>query len=173
MNEEASPAIPDEALEFAAFVLVHCAAIADSNRAGELICPFAVVADSDGRRVIDFESATQDEAVEKGWASLDEAVARGDWWAFGREGIFREPDGAGTDILTVSVWLPGMQTIYSVLQRFGRDENQAIFLVGETDVLEHAADGAKLLKEWNSQALERGIADHPKGERWAEWSAVE
>lgn len=67
--------IPDEAVEFAGFVLAHCAAIADSNRAGELICLFAVFRKSGRQEVIDFESETQAEAVEKGWKSLPAAQA--------------------------------------------------------------------------------------------------
>jgi hypothetical protein len=45
---------PSEVMEFAGFVLAHCAAIADANRSGELICPFAVLSDGSGRRVVDF-----------------------------------------------------------------------------------------------------------------------
>lgn len=98
-----SQVLPNEAIEFAGFVLVHCAAIADANREGELICPFVVTASDDGRELIHFESDTQAEAVSRGWASLEVALAKQIWWAFGREGIYRNLDGTGTDVITVSV----------------------------------------------------------------------
>lgn len=161
--------IPKHALEYAGFVLGHCAAIADSNRDGELICPFAVVTGADGRRVIDFESDTQQEAVAKGWASLNEARSSQLWWAFGREGVFREPDGAGTDVLTVSVWLPGMNHHYSITQRFGRAGEQELYLIGEPELLQHKTDIAEPVVRWDQSALGRGIASHPQGSRWAEW----
>lgn len=161
--------IPTDALEYAGFVLAHCAAIADSNRAGELICPFAVVTGTDGRRVIDFESDTQQEAVAKGWGSLNEAKSSELWWAFGREGIYREPDGRGTDVLTVSVWLPCMSHHYSITQRFGRGGDQELYLIGEPVLLGHKADLAEPVARWDHPSLARGIASHPQGSRWAEW----
>lgn len=161
--------IPKQALEYADFVLVHCAAIADSNRNGELICPFAVVTGADGRRVVDFESDTQQKAVAKGWASFDEARAHRVWWAFGREGIYREPGGKGTDVLTVTVWLPGMKHHYSITQRFGRGGSQGPCFVVEPELLVHKTDLAEPVARWDQSALARGIASHPHGTRWAQW----
>lgn len=161
--------IPDEALEFAGFVLVHCALIADSNRDGELICPFAILEGDDGTQVVDFESETQQEAVSKGWASLAEAQSKKVSWGFGREGIYREPDGNGTDALTVTVWISGMQDHYSVVQRFGRRQDQALYLIGAPDVLMHEGNHAEPVQRWNAEALERGVAQHRKGTRWSAW----
>ncbi|MBO9686835.1 MAG: hypothetical protein J7598_09500 [Mitsuaria chitosanitabida] len=161
--------IPKQAVEYAGFVLVHCAAIADSNRDGELICPFAVLTEADGRRVIDFESDTQQEAVEKGWASLVEARSSRVWWAFGREGLYRTPDGKGTDVLTVSVWLPGMDHHYSLIQCFSRGSDQSLYFIGEPQLLKHRTDQAEPVARWDHSALARGIASHPKGSRWSEW----
>jgi hypothetical protein len=163
--------VPNEAIEFAGFILAHCAAIADSNRAGELICPFAVFGGDEGRRVIDFESQTQEEAVSKGWASLAEAKSNTESWAFGREGLYREPDGKAFDVLTVTVWIPGMKELYSVLQRFGRQEDQAIYLVEAPKLLKHMVDSAEPVEDWDVMAVERGVAKHPKGEKWAAWRA--
>lgn len=161
--------IPNQAVEFAGFVLAHCAAIADSNRAGELICPFAVVENDDGRQLVNFESETQEEAVSKGWASLGEAKSNAVSWAFGREGLYREPGGSAVDILTVTVWMPGMSEHYSVSQRFGRREDQAIYLIGTAELLKHEGDSAEPVEHWNEKALEHGIAKHPKGFKWSEW----
>ncbi|KQV54061.1 hypothetical protein [Duganella sp. Root336D2] len=159
----------NEALELAGFVLVHCAAIADANRAGELICPFAVLEGDDGRQVVDFESETQEEAVSKGWASLGEAKSNNVSWAFGREGLYREPDGNAVDVLTVSVWMSGMKEHYSVLQRFGRREDQAIYFIGAPELLKHKGESAEPVERWNEKAIERGVVNHPKGSMWPQW----
>ncbi|MBQ0930613.1 hypothetical protein [Ideonella alba] len=161
--------LPDDAVEYAGFVLMHCAAIADSNREGELICPFAVVTDAAGRQVLDFESETQEEAVAKGWTSLSEAKRARVWWAFGREGISRRPDGTGMDVLAVTVWVPGMREHYSFTQRFGRGPDQGIYLIGKPEALKHGEEYAEPLERWNHAALGRGIASHPKGSLWSEW----
>lgn len=163
--------IPPEALEYAGFVLAHCAAVADAHREGELICPFAVVTGRDGRHVIDFESETQQEAVAKGWASLGEAKSANVAWAFGREGIDREPDGQGTDVLTVSVWVPRMRHHASITQRFGRDSDRAFHLIGEPELLDHKTEVAERVARWDRAALARGIASHPQGAMWAAWRA--
>jgi hypothetical protein len=161
--------IPDKALEYAGFVLAHCAAIADSNRSGELICPFAVLTGTDGRQVLDFESDTQAEAVEKGWASLPEAKSKKIWWAFGREGLYRGADGVGEDVLTVTVWLPRMNEHISVMQRFARGPAQQLRLTGDPRLLTHGAEVATPVVEWDRDALARGIASHPQGVKWAGW----
>lgn len=163
--------MPDEVLELAGFVLVHCALVADGNRAGELLCPFAIFQDLDSREVIHFEADTQEEAVSSGWASLDEAQSNKLSWAFGREGVFRERDGTGTDVLTVSVWTPGAGDLYSLVQRFGRGEDQAIRLIGATKVFRHDEGAASPVERWNDAALNRGIALHPRGSAWAAWRA--
>lgn len=163
--------IPNEALKFAGFVLAHCAAVADSNRAGELICPFAVLESTDGRQVVDFESETQGEAVSKGWASLSDAKSNTVSWAFGREDLYREPGGSAVDVLTVTVWMPGMNEHYSVLQRFGRRGDRAIILIGVPELLMHKGDFAEPVEHWDKEALERGIAMHPKGAMLSEWRA--
>lgn len=163
------PSLPDKAIEFAGFVLVHCAAIADANRQGELICPFVVLADDSGRRVIAFESETQEEAISKAWSSLAEAQAGKVWWAMGREGIYRDPDGTGTDVLTVSVWIPRMKTHYSWMQRFGRSSDQAVYFIGEPEMLMHEAESATTVPAWDRSALQRGISSHPRAQSWASW----
>lgn len=163
--------VPNEAIDLAGFILAHCAAIADSNRAGELICPFAVMEGDDGRRIVDFHSETQEEAVFRGWASLVDAKSNAQSSAFGREGLYREPDGGAVDVLTVTVWMPGMKEHYSVLQRFGRQGDQAIYLIGAPELLKHMEDAAEPVEDWDEKAVERGVAHHPKGEMWSAWRA--
>jgi len=157
-----------EVIEFAGFVLLHCGAVADGNRGGELICPYAVIADAAGKRVIDFESETQEEAVSKGWASLSDSRQKGEWWAFGREGLYREPDQS-TDVLLVSVWAPGMPDVASVIQRFARGPSQELYLLGSPELLIHGSDGAEPVDEWDREALQRGIVSHPRGALWSGW----
>lgn len=161
--------LPNAALEFAGFILAHCAAIADANRAGELICPFVVLEGDEGRQVIDFESETQEEAVSNGWASLDEAKSKKVAWAFGREGLYREPDGKAIDVLIVTVWMPGMSEHYSVLQRFERRESQAIYLFGTSELLMHTGETSEPVERWNKKAIMHGIANHPQSAMWSEW----
>jgi hypothetical protein len=162
--------LPDKAIEYGGFVLSHCAAIADANREGELICPFAVISSSSGQEVLEFESETQEEAVSKGWESLAEAKSKGLWWAFGREGISRDADGTGTDVLTVTVWTPKMKFHHSFTQHFGRRADGSIRLVGGTELLKHEGEYAEPVERWNQSALLRGIKSHPQGARWQEWS---
>lgn len=161
--------IPDDALEYAGFVLAHCAAIADSNRSGELICPFAVLTGSSGREIVNFESESQAEAVEKGWESLSDAKAKNVWWAFGREGINRSADGTGRDVLTVTVWLPHMTAHISVQQLFTRGPEQEFHLIDDSELLIHGADVASPDEKWDRTLVARGIASHPQGSRWSEW----
>ena len=168
-DSSATENFPTEAVELAGFVLLHCAVIADANREGELICPFAVLPRPDGNEVIDFESASQGEAVEKGWASLDEAKEANTPWAFGREGLLRHEDGSATDVLTVTVWLPDMEHHYSISQQFGRTEDQAIYLIGKPQLLKHAEPIADVVDCLIDDALERGIAKHPRGHLWKGW----
>jgi len=160
--------IPPEAVEFAGFVLVHCAAVADANREGELICPFAVVEDGDGRRAIDFESETQQEAVAKGWASLDEWKEKAQRWAFGREGTYRSGNTT-VDVLVVSTWMPEMLVPATVLQRFARDAEGGLYLIGRAELLLNKAGAAEQVDDWNEAALLRGIEAHPKETRWSGW----
>ena len=159
---------PSEAIEFAGFVLFHCASIADGNRDSKLVCPFAVIADEQGRRVVNFESETQEEAVAKGWASLPDSQRRQEWWAFGREGLYRTKEGA-KDVLLVTVWTPKMKEPASVMQRFARGLEQEIYLVGSPDLLLHGPEGAEPVANWDQESLERGIASHPKGGKWPTW----
>lgn len=163
-----SPNIPSEALEFAGFVLTHCASIADANRDGELICPFAVI-EKNGTQLIHFESETQEEAVSKGWASFDEAQSGSFPWAFGREGFYRGANGEGADVLTVTVWIPGMPNYYSVVQRFGRSQDQAIFLIGAPELFSHEERTAETVEHWDLNALERGVSQHRNAAMWSIW----
>jgi hypothetical protein len=160
--------LASEAIEFAGFVLHHCAEIADDNRQGELICPFAVLWNLEGRRVVAFEAETQEEAVERGWLSLEESRERGEWWAFGREGLIRTDNGA-LDVLLVSLWTPDQDDPFTVTQSFGRSDDGGMYLIGQSELLLGGRTGAQSVLKWDTEALRRGIESHPKGTRWAAW----
>jgi hypothetical protein len=160
---------PSQSIEFAGFVLSHCAVIADGHRSGQLICPFAALCDSKGQlRVVAFESETQEEAVGKGWSSLDTAREEGEWWGFGREGLVRTADGP-LDVLIVTVWTPEQEDTFSITQTFGRAEDGSLYLIGEPELLLGGREESLVQAQWDSEALLRGIAQHPHGGKWSEW----
>lgn len=161
-------AIPTQAVQFAGFVLVHCALIVDANRNGELVCPFAVVETEGDRLVIEFEADTQEESVKKGMASLDDWKPVANGWAFGREGLYRSGE-SGVDVMVVTVWVAGMAVPASVIQKFGRDGENALYLIGAPELLLHADQAARQVESWDRAALIEGIALHPHGARWAQW----
>jgi hypothetical protein len=158
-----------DVVEFGGFVLAHCAAIAATNEPGDLICPFAIVAKGENRQVIDFESETQQEAVQKGWASLDEWREHIDAWGFGREGLLSDGSSHKVDVLCVSVWKPGMSEAVNLFQRFTPTLAGAFFLFGpvEFSINGRAPDAstATKLQSW----LMTGILRHPHGAKWTQW----
>jgi hypothetical protein len=163
--------VPSSAIELAGFVLFHCAVIADLNRNGELICPFVVLSDESGRRSIEFESETQEEAIEKGWASLDHSIEKSESWAFGREGLLRIEDSV-SDVLLVSIWEPGMTSTLKIRQRFSRGQENELYLVGSPELLLAVDDGSFLIDTWDQVALMRGIMLHPKSHKWSEFQKL-
>lgn len=160
---------PNEVIEFGGFVLAHCAAIAATNEPGDLICPFAIVTKGENREVIDFESETQQEAIEKGWASLNEWREAIDLWGFGREGLLSDGISQKTDVLSVSVWKPGMSEVVNMFQRFSPTSAGAFFLFGPTEfsINGRAAEEAseREMRGW----LMAGILRHPHGGKWSGW----
>lgn len=160
---------PSDAIEFGGFVLAHCAAIAATNEPGDLICPFAIVTKGENRQVIDFESETQQEAIAKGWASLDEWRDSIDLWGFGREGLLSDGSSQKVDVLSVSVWKPGMSEAINMFQRFSPPSAGAFYLFGPTEfsINGQAADQSSesQLQNW----LMTGILRHPHGGKWSGW----
>lgn len=80
---------PDNVICHAGLVMAQAANIASVLDVGELICPFAVVTKGDSRESINFEAATQDQAISEGWASLEKYKEYFDLWALAREGLVR------------------------------------------------------------------------------------
>ena len=98
--------LPDEVIGHAGLTMMQAALIASVLKEEELICPFAVVSKGPNRQSVAFESETQDEAVSKAWASLDERRSHIDLWAFAREGLISMPEGK-VDVLVWFEWKRG------------------------------------------------------------------
>ena len=168
MTEAQDFSFRSSSMEFAGFVLMHSAAIAEGNNADELICPFAILMNSQGRRVVDFEADTQQDAIEHGWACLDQSRERDELWSLAREGLKRTQTAA-LDVLAVSVWAPGQSEPFTVVQAFGRDSGRHFHLIGEPELFVGGRDSIPVPSGWGVDALYRGIASHPKGKRWSSW----
>lgn len=167
--------LPEDAAEFAGLVLAHCASIASSLEPGQLICPFAVIQTDEGRTSVDFPSDTQQEALTKGWAHLEDSKGHVLYWALGREEYINESENR-IDALAVSVWKPGMAQPVHFLQRFIPVASGAFRLFGALEMaVEPPGHSGRVLLQgaWRDifeSHLRCGIASHPKGGRWIEWS---
>ena len=160
--------ISDDAVQFGAFVLAHCAAIAASNEPGDLICPFAVFVKDGQRQSVHFESDTQDEAVEKGWNHFEQCKGSVEYWAFGREGYYTFSEGRW-DVLVTSVWKAGMSDPITLLHRFTPTSQGAFRLKGKTEVLIDQQLFSQPDHPFFEKAVAKGIASHPKGQLWSSW----
>jgi hypothetical protein len=67
----------------------------------------AHAAEGENRRSIEFESETQDRALDRAWSSLVEYRDHVDLWAMAREGLIAAETGKD-DVLVVAAWAPGM-----------------------------------------------------------------
>jgi hypothetical protein len=155
--------ITEAAAKHAGRVMAHAAAIASVSRPGELICPFVVVTEGENRRSIEFESETQDQAVDRAWSSLEEYRDHVDLWAMAREGLIAGETGKD-DVLVVAAWAPEMSDAVVFTQRF-RPNAQGFAIVGPLMIGKELGAEAQLVAQWFSD----GIAEHPKGKHWATW----
>ncbi len=162
---------PDEsAARFGGFVMAHAALVASELEEGELVCPFAVV-EKDGRREVwDFEAETQEEAIERGKASLHQLELGTDAWAFAREGLMSRPDSPDKqDVLLVSAWAPGLEEPLVLIQAFNPAPAGGFALIGELEI--HAGSEAlapNVEAVLQAEAL-NGVALHPRNIPWAVW----
>ena len=155
---------PDVVAKHAGLVLTQAASIASVLNSGELICPFAVVTKGSDRQSVEFEAATQDDAVSKGWAHFNEWKERVDLWALAREGLAVEPNGK-VDVLVVAAWTPGMNAPLVLTQPFLPKAKGGFALVGPIQVQDlPTADFERFGKNF----LE-GVNEHPKGHLWESW----
>jgi len=157
--------IPDAVVRHAGLVMMQLASIASNLEDGALVCPFAVVTKGTDRQSIAFESETQDEAVAKGWASLEQWKSNIDLWALAREGLVKSPRGKD-DVLLVAAWTFGMAEPAMFTQRYERTE-RGFRLPGPVAVDNLAPSAIKEIGE----AFAAGIDEHPNAHFWNEWKA--
>lgn len=133
-------------------------------RPGELVCPFIVISKGEDRQSIEFKANTQDEAVSRGWASLDEYRTRVDLWAFAREGLINGPSGK-EDVLSIAVWKPGMEEPAIFLQAFLPTGRGGFALLGPVVAQNQSpADLSRI-----ADLFDDGVRAHPKGHLWKPW----
>ena len=144
--------------------MMQAASIASVLGEEELICPFAVISKGPDRQSVAFESETQDEAVSKGWASLEEWKGEIDLWAFAREGLVATPEGK-VDVLVVAAWGPMMNEPVVFTQRFLPSTKGGFALLGPIEIQDLPVAELDRVAE----AFSAGIAEHPKGGKWFEW----
>jgi hypothetical protein len=145
--------------------MAHAAVIASVLEPGELICPFVVLTNDEDRQSLEFEAATQDQAVSLGWESLEKCRDTIDKWAFAREGLMSERSGMKVDVLVVAVWAHGMAEPAIFSHRFQPADNGGFALLGPLMVQDQP--GTEL--DRISKFFLAGIAQHPKGNQWSSW----
>lgn len=155
--------ISEAVAKHAGLVMAHAAAIASVLEPGELICPFVVVTKGENRQSIEFESETQDQAVDRAWSSLAEYRNDIDLWAMAREGLIAGQNGKD-DVLVVAAWGHEMSGPVVFTQRF-RPKGRGFAIVGPLMMDKDVATESQLVAEWFSE----GIAQHPKGKYWEVW----
>lgn len=163
---------PESALLLGGFTLAHAAwSISDGPC---LLCPLAIIQRSGERKLIRFEAASQQEAIERGKSTLanlkDDAVT---CWAFAREGLYRELD-VKTDVLTIELWSCESSRRLSLLERFEPyAKRQRFRLLGHLEILlegqiQEQATVLNILR-----VVRRGVSEHSKvAPLWHTWRNV-
>jgi hypothetical protein len=156
--------IPDNVARHAGLVMAQAASIASVLEAGELICPFAVITKDENRQSIEFEAATQDDAVSKGWDSFATLKDQVDIWSLAREGLQPGPDGK-VDVLVVAAWTRGMMEPAVFTQRFSPTANGEFSLLGPIAIQDQPLSELDRI----AASFSEGIQAHPDGHLWATW----
>ena len=152
--------------------MAHAVWIVSDLGAGELLCPIAVVTQGDGRKVIPFEAATQEEAIETGKLSFEQLRSSVDKWALAREGFYSLL-GAGqpqTDVLTVSSWAKGLDEPIVLRQLFLPADKGGFTLVGPITISIHGLELDDSLQARFLAIAMEGVGSHPHGADWEHWS---
>ena len=162
--------IPEVAAVLAGFVLAHAAWSASDLPKGELLIPVAVVEVKGERRLLRFEAETQEQAITRGKAAMQDATSTADAWAFARDGLY-ERGGQRVEVLSVDFWAKGMPKPITLVQEYQPFAKTGKFrIVGDpTVVIEGVAQtpaaSASLLEK-----IRAGIQSHPKvAGLWNSW----
>jgi hypothetical protein len=156
--------IPDNVARHAGLVMTQAASIASVLEIGELICPFAVITKDENRQSIEFEAATQDEAVAKGWDSFATLKDQVDIWSLAREGLQPGPNGK-ENVLGVVAWAHGMIEPVVFTQRFSPKGKGGFSLLGPIATQDQPASELDRI----AASFSEGIEARPKGHLWATW----
>jgi len=69
------------------------------------------------RRLLRFEADTQEQAIARGKAAMQDATSTADAWAFARDGLY-ERGGHKVDVLSVDFWANGMPKPVTLVQEY-------------------------------------------------------
>jgi hypothetical protein len=162
---------PETLVNLAGFALAHAAWSVSDLPQGELLVPLGVLDKGAVKELHRYEADSQEEAIAKGKASLDEIDESVVQWAFAREGQIKNGDGY-VDVISVEAKSRGQTSSLIFVQPFTPFESGRFRLLGPPAVVvDHVvvpdADAAPLL-----DALYAGIHSHSKvAELWSEWTA--
>jgi hypothetical protein len=160
-----------KSIELGGFVLAHCALIIDAMQPGELICPFIVLQKGKNRQMVNFESDSQEESVQHGWASREKYKSTVDLWAFGREGLYGlESSAERSDVLVVSVWSSAADSTISLMQRFIPKKTGTFSLFGPVEIVSEKTELAASERDQLQRTVMKGVLKHPQGAQWHRWS---
>ncbi len=161
---------PENGLLLAGFVLAHALWSVSDLPKQELLVPLAIVETSQGRQLLRFEAATQEEAIAKGKAHVSKLGADVTAWAFAREGLV--PEGSGkVDVISVDVWAKGMDKPITIIQRFEPYANRQHFrVIGVPEVVVNGVVLEQSKAQETVEAILRGTLSHSKvAPLWAGW----
>jgi hypothetical protein len=165
--------ISSAALYLAGFTLAHSLWSVSDTKPTELLVPLMIV-EKDGERTLQrFEAATQVEAIEAGKAASEKLIGQVDGWAFAREGTTRivGTSDVPKDVISVSLWIKGMEKPIVVVARFERATASHGFQVIGSPVI--SIDGKQLADETAKPLVEdiiQGVLSHKEVTKlWEVW----
>jgi hypothetical protein len=161
-------------LYLAGFTLAHAVWSVSDTAIDELLCPLAVVAEGDDRRMLRFEAESQERAIQVGKVSMGEWQSAGITFAFAREGQWRlaGPDTEAEDVLTVDFWASGMEAPQAVLQPFRRGDAARAFRIAPRPLL---VLEDRIIPDQDARAaidvILEGVQSHPAvATLWLTWA---
>ena len=164
MNEH----LPDDALLFGGFTLMHAAYSISDVGPGELLIPFVVTESNGKQQVTRFEAESQAEAIDNAKHFVSELGDNIELWAFAREGQMDALDIISVDcggvLITASV---------TIVQPFRPNNGASQFAILPNSFV--TINGSELDDSTCNQSLaivREGVGYHPQNQRWNEWSVA-
>ena len=169
MRQGETVAIPEAATLLAGFVLAHAAWSVSDLPEGELLVPLAMVEIGSERKLVRFETETQDQAITKGKEFVANQKSSSSAWAFAREGQMKTNNG-NIDVLVVDAWAEGMTEPITFIQPFQPYASGTFKLLGPAVPV--VADSMLSPEESEPylSVLYRGVSGHGKAAAlWSSW----